>query len=35
MEPGGNSTRTFARFGVPLVAVCLAASIAMTWALLR
>ena len=34
MEPGGYSTRTFARFGLPLVAVCLAAAIAVTWALL-
>lgn len=34
MEPGGYSTRTFAKFGTPLVAVCLAAVIAVAWALL-
>jgi di/tricarboxylate transporter len=34
MEPGGYSTRTFARFGTPLVAACLAAAIAVTWAIL-
>ncbi len=34
MEPGGYSTRTFARFGTPLIAVCLAAAIAVAWALL-
>jgi di/tricarboxylate transporter len=34
MEPGGYSTRTFARFGVPLVAVCLATAIAVGWAIL-
>jgi di/tricarboxylate transporter len=35
MEPGGYSTRTFARFGIPLVAVCLATAIAVAWALLH
>jgi di/tricarboxylate transporter len=34
MEPGGYSMRTFARFGVPLVAACLATAIAVAWALL-
>jgi di/tricarboxylate transporter len=34
MEPGGYSTRTFARFGTPLVAVCLATAIAVSWAIL-
>jgi hypothetical protein len=34
MEPGGYSTRTFARFGIPLVAVCLATAIAVSWAIL-
>jgi di/tricarboxylate transporter len=33
MEPGGYSTRTFARFGIPLIATCLAAAIAATWAI--
>ena len=35
MEPGGYSTRTFARFGTPLIAVSLAAAIAVTWAILN
>jgi di/tricarboxylate transporter len=34
MEPGGYSTRTFARFGIPLVVVCLATAVAVTWAIL-
>jgi di/tricarboxylate transporter len=34
MEPGGYSTRTFARFGIPLVAACLAAAVAVAWAIL-
>jgi di/tricarboxylate transporter len=34
MEPGGYSTRTFARFGTPLIAVCLASAIAVSWAIL-
>jgi len=34
MEPGGYSTRTFAKFGTPLVVVCLAAAIAVAWAIL-
>ena len=34
MEPGGYSTRTFAKFGTPLVAVCLVTAIAVTWAIL-
>lgn len=34
MEPGGYSTRTFARFGIPLVAACLAAVVAVAWAIL-
>jgi di/tricarboxylate transporter len=35
MEPGGYSTRTFARFGTPLIAACLVASIGVTWAILN
>jgi di/tricarboxylate transporter len=34
MEPGGYTTRAFARFGIPLVAVCLATAIAVSWAIL-
>jgi di/tricarboxylate transporter len=34
MEPRGYSTRTFARFGIPLVATCLATAIPVTWAIL-
>lgn len=34
MEPGGYSTRTFARFGTPLLVVCLVAAVAVSWALL-
>jgi hypothetical protein len=34
MEPGGYSTRTFARFGIPLVATCLVTAIAVIWAML-
>jgi di/tricarboxylate transporter len=34
MEPGGYSTRTFARFGIPLLATCLIAAVAVAWALL-
>jgi di/tricarboxylate transporter len=34
LEPGGYSTRTFARFGIPLVATCLVTAIAVTWAIL-
>lgn len=34
MEPGGYSTRTFAKFGAPLVAVSLATVSVVTWALL-
>ena len=34
MEPGGYSTRTFARFGIPLVVVCFATAIVVAWALL-
>jgi hypothetical protein len=35
MEPGAYSTRTFARFGAPLVIVSLATVIVVTWALLN
>ena len=35
MSPGGYSTRTFAKFGTPLVVVSLATSSVVTWALLR
>ena len=35
MEPGGYSTRTFAKFGAPLVAVSLATVSVVTWALLN
>jgi di/tricarboxylate transporter len=34
MGPGGYSTRTFAKFGAPLVAVSLATVSVVTWALL-
>jgi di/tricarboxylate transporter len=34
MEPGGYSTRTFVRFGTPLVIACLVTAIAVTWAIL-
>jgi di/tricarboxylate transporter len=34
MGPGAYSTRTFARFGAPLVAVSLATVSVVTWALL-
>jgi di/tricarboxylate transporter len=34
MEPGGYSTRTFARFGTPLIAVCLVTAIGVSWAIL-
>jgi hypothetical protein len=34
MEPGGYSTRTFARFGTPVVALCLITAIVVAWALL-
>jgi di/tricarboxylate transporter len=34
MEPGGYSLRTFARFGTPLIAVCLIAAVAVAWVLL-
>jgi hypothetical protein len=34
MEPGRYSTRTFARFGIPLVAVCSATAVAVAWAVL-
>ncbi|MDR2984316.1 MAG: hypothetical protein LBV34_05695, partial [Nocardiopsaceae bacterium] len=34
MEPGGYSLRTFARFGAPLVATCLATASAVAWAIL-
>jgi di/tricarboxylate transporter len=33
MEPGGYSTRTFARFGVPLIVICLTTAIAVAWAM--
>ena len=35
MGPGGYSTRTFAKFGAPLVAVSLATVSVVTWALLN
>ena len=35
MNPGGYRTRTFAKFGTPLVVVALATSSVVTWALLR
>ena len=35
MSPGGYRTRTFAKFGTPLVVVSLATSSVVTWALLR
>ena len=35
MEPGGYSTRTFAKFGAPLVAVSLATVSVVTWTLLN
>ena len=34
MEPGGYSTRTFVKFGIPLIAMCSVSAIAVTWALL-
>ena len=35
MGPGGYSTKTFVRFGIPVTLVALTASILMGWALLR
>jgi di/tricarboxylate transporter len=35
MGPGGYSTRTFVKFGAPLVVVSLATVIVVTWALLN
>jgi di/tricarboxylate transporter len=35
MDPGGYGARTFAKFGVPIVAVSLATGSVVTWALLR
>jgi di/tricarboxylate transporter len=35
LEPGGYTTRTFVRFGIPLTAVCLAAVSLVGSALLR
>jgi di/tricarboxylate transporter len=34
MVPGGYGSRTFARFGTPLVAVCLVTAIAVAWTIL-
>lgn len=34
MKPGGYSTATFLRFGIPLTAVCLATAFGVGWALL-
>jgi di/tricarboxylate transporter len=35
MGPGGYSTKTFVRFGIPVTLVALTASILMGWALLK
>jgi di/tricarboxylate transporter len=35
MDPGAYSTRTFAKFGIPLVIVSLATVSVVTWALLN
>ena len=34
MGPGGYSTKTFVRYGIPVTAVCLAVAIATGWILL-